>query len=209
MADKFIVPKEQQREFTLLVKRANESINRNMAYLQREKIKRGSNTGFALLGMYQDKKKWATAKSALSTRKDQFANEQEYKQFLRHVSNWDNKSANNYHTLSGMRESYIKSITNALTKVAIDNGALTETGELPGEISESIHKLTNEQLAEFFYHGDPTDDIENQRFGSKKYFGATDEEFVDITMSRINGLKQLFPKKSKPKTKRKARKTKK
>ena len=84
-----------------------------------------------------------------------------------------------------------------MTVSAIDNGAMVD-GKLPGNIINRINNLTLEQMTEFFAHGDPTEEIENQGWRSDMYLGTDPDEFADITNAHINRLRQLYPQKRKP-----------
>lgn len=212
--DKFIVPKELQSEFNLLIQRANRRIKANLKYIQKEGIQSEA-TQRALLGDYTDRGSWYTDKTVFSRSKT-FSSEKAYAQYVRHVMKWGGdygniKSNGIRHDPEGIKEGYYKQIVSALTTVAIDNGGggiLTKRGKLPAGISKALRGLSLEQISNFFDHADPTEDIEYYGFSSYEYLGVDRDEFIDITIGKINTLKQLFPN-SNPEPKKKVTKKKK
>lgn len=210
MADrKFTVPKAEQKEFNLLIQRANRRIQSSLKYIQKEDLS-SDNAQRALMGRYTDKAEWHTEKTVFS-RSKVFDSEQDYKQFLRHVSQWGGEE--NERSPEKVKEGYYKAIIQALTTTAIDNdGVLTKSGRLPANLAKQIREMSLEQLSNWFDGGDPSEDIESLRWGSDDYIGADRGEFVDITKAHINRLKEIYPSKqtaTKTPTKRKRGKRKK
>ena len=209
MSNKFVVPSADRKEFDLMVQRANRRIQASLKYIQNEGITSES-TQRALVGDYSDVSAWHTSKTTFSRAKT-FASEKAYNQFVRHVQQWGGKEYER--SVENVKEGYYKSIIQALTTTAIDNGngVLTAKGKLPGNLAKKIRELSLEQMTNFFEHSDPTESIESQGWASEDYIGVDRGEFVDITVGHLNSLKQLFPEQNQkaPVKKRKGRKKKK
>lgn len=207
MSNKFTVPSADRKEFDLMVQRANRRIQASLKYIQKEGIT-SDNAQRALVSDYGDINTWHTSKTVFSRSKT-FASEKAYRQFVRHVEQWGGKEYDR--SVERVKEGYYKAIVQALTTTAIDNGngVLTAKGKLPGNLAKKIRELSLEQMANFFEHSDPTEDIEYQGWASDDYIGVDRGEFVDITTSHLNALKQLFPDKSPKKTTAKPKKRKK
>ena len=210
--NKYIVPENEQREFDLLVQRANRRVLSNLKQIEKNNIT-SENTVRSLMGDYADSKEWLTKKTPFSRAK-KFNSEKDYRQYVRHISQWGAEGDDFTRSEDAIKERYYKSIIQALTTTAIDNGngVLTKTGRLPGNLAKKIRELSLEQLTNFFDHSDPTESIESQGWGSENYIGVDREEFVDITKSHIDALKELFPDTNqttttKTKKKKKAKKT--
>lgn len=200
--NKFIVPKDQQTEFDRLIQRANRRIKANLKYIQQEDIKSESATR-SLVSDYNSPSNWHTQKTVFS-RSKVFESEREYKQYRRHVEQWGADTRDFDRSVTKIKQGYYENIIKALTTTAQDNGALIND-RLPEGLAEKIEKMTLEQLTNFFGDGDPTEDIENMRWGSDLYAGVDAGEFADITSAHINRLEKLYPAKQKA---RKARKRK-
>lgn len=205
---KFIVPEGDRKEFDLLVQRANRRIQSSLRYIQKQEIE-SEGAQRALMGRYVAQSEWHTTKTVFSRSKT-FASESDYKQFLRHITQWG--GAENERSPEKVKESYYKAIIQALNTTALDNdGILTKSGKLPGNLAKEIKEMSLDQLANWFSGGDPTEDIENMRWGSDDYIGVDRGEFVDITRAHINRLKETYPAKAtarKAPTKRKGGKRK-
>lgn len=208
-SNKFTVPSADRKEFDLMVQRANRRIQASLRYIQQNGIE-SDNAQRALVGDYADINAWHTSKTVFSRSKT-FASEKAYRQYVRHVEQWGGK--NFERSVESVKEGYYKAIIQALTTTAIDNGngVLTAKGTLPGGLAKKIRELSLEQMANFFEHSDPTEDIEYQGFRSDEYIGVDRGEFVDITTARLNALSNIFPNKApaKPTPKKKKRKSKK
>lgn len=203
---RYIVPKAEQKDFDLMIQRANRRIQSAFKYIQQEELK-SENAVRALVGDYNNSATWNTEKTVFS-RSKRFSSERDYQQYKRHVEQWGGKE--NARSVDSIKQGYYKSIIKALTTVAIDNGAgdiMTKNGRLPGNIAKKVKNMTLEQMVNFFDHGDPSDEIEKNAFDSKDFIGVDRTEFVDITEGYINRLIELFPAKEKsistPKRKRK------
>lgn len=205
---KFVVPKSDQREFDRLIQRANRRIQANLKYIQQEEIK-SEVAKRALLGDYTSQSNWAGSKSPFSRSKT-FASEKAYKQYLRHVEQWGAKGSYD-RSEEKLKEGYYKAIINALTTTALDNGGggiLTKTGRLPNNLARDVKNMTLEQMTHFFAEADPSEDLEYMPYSGEDYIGVDRQTFVDITRSKINTLKKIYPDKTKTKTKSKAKKAK-
>ena len=194
--DFFTVPADQQKEFNLMIQRANRRIKASLKYIQEENIQ-SDNAMRALVGDYASQTAWHSEKTPLS-RSKKFSSEKAYKQFVRHVMNWGDVK-DNPRSVENIKKGYYKSIVSALTTVAIDNGGggiLDEKGRLPSKITRALRGLSLEQISNFFDHADPTEDIEYYGFSSDEYYGVDRDEFIDITIGKINALKTIFPNKN-------------
>ena len=194
---KFIVPKKDQKNFDRLIQRANRRIQKNLKYIQQEGI--DSNVAQrALVSDYADQANWATGKTVFSRSKS-FASEKDYKQFVRHVKQW---GAKNYdREPEKVKKGYYKAIINALTTTAIDNGGggiLTKSGRLPGNLAKQIKEMSLEQMTHFFAEADPAEDLEYLPYSGEDYIGVDRQQFIDITESKLNTLKKIYPAKSTP-----------
>ena len=207
--ERFTIPRENWREFDRLVQRANRKILSNLAYIQKEEIK-SDVTRRALLSDYADPTTWHTQKVTFS-RSKRFNNEREYQQTLRHLEKWGNRESPDYKDPESLKKGYYKSIIQALTTTAIENGGiLDEKGNLPRNIKRRIKNLSLEQMANFFDHGDPSEQFEKQGFSSDDFLGVDEEEFNETLDGLLNNLRKLYPKKRKTrKDKGKKRKRKK
>lgn len=207
----FTIPRDNWREFDNLVQRANRKILSNMAYIQKEDIK-SDVTKRALLSDYADTTAWHTQKVTFS-RSKRFGSQKEYEQTIRHLRKWGDSSFEDYKDPEALKQGYYKSIIRALTTTAIENGGiLDERGNLPRNIKRRIKNLSLEQMANFFDHGDPSEQLEKQGFSSDDFLGVDEDEFNETLDGMLNKLRQLYPKKRKPrkdKGKKRKRKNKK
>lgn len=203
---KYIVPVEEQKEFQLLVQRANRRMQSNLKYIEKEGITSEAGQR-ALVGDYTDRSAWSSSKTVFSRSKT-FESEKEYKQFRRHIEKWGGPDFER--SPDKIKEGYYKAIIQALTTTAIDNGngVLLKSGKLPGNLAKHIRDLSLEQMSNFFAYNDITENIESQGWRSDEYIGVDRGEFVEITKSHINSLKQLYPTKSIPKAKTRAKRKK-
>lgn len=191
---KFYVPESERKDFDLLVQRANRRIKSSLKYVESSGI--SSEAGQrALLGDYASQDNWNSSKTVFS-RSKKFDSEKDYRQYLRHISQWGGDSFER--SPDKVHSGYYEAVIKALTTTAIDNaeGVLTKSGRLPGNLAKKIKDLTLEQITHFFEGGDPTEQIEYSRFSSYDYLGVDKGEFIDITESHINKLKQLYPAKA-------------
>ena len=200
----FIVPADQQKEFNLLIQRANRRIKANLKYIQKEDIR--SDTAIrALLGDYADQSTWHTEKTVFSRGKV-FSSEKAYNQYVRHVMKWGDPDESR--TVDNVKKGYYKAIINALTVTAIDNGGggiLTKKGNLPAGIAKEVQDLTLEQMTHFFGEADPADDLEYLPYSGEDYVGVDRQMFVDITKAKLNALRKIYPDRN-PKPKKKVTK---
>lgn len=192
--DKFIVPKKDRKNFDLLVQRANRRIKANMKYIQQEGIQ-SEVAQRSLLSDYADSNNWASAKTVFSRSKT-FSSEKAYKQYVRHVKQW---GAKNYErNPEKVKKGYYKAIINALTTTAIDNGGggiLTQNRRLPGNLAKQVKEMSLEQMTHFFTEADPAEDLEYLPYSGEDYIGVDRQQFIDITESKLNALKKIYPSK--------------
>lgn len=194
---KFRVPKNEQREYDLLVQRANRRIKKNLKYIQQQNIQ-DFNTVRALVHDYATPEAWA-GRNTVFSRKKTFATEQEYKQTVEHLKEWGKKTTkknpNKYdRSIAEIRKGYEKAIIKALTTTAITatQGVLTPTGRLPKGMAKQIRELSLQQLTNWFEVADPTEDVEVERFSTAEYFGMEREQFIDTFERRMNLLKSIY-----------------
>lgn len=201
---KFVIPLEEQKEFDLMVQRANRRMQATFKYMQQEDIK-DDKTQRALIGAYASAENWHTARTVFS-RSKRFESEKDYQQYKRHVLQWG-EGGDYIRSPENVKKDYYKAIIKALTTTAIDNanGVLDERGRLPGDLARKIKNLTLEQMVHFF-DNDPTQTIEYAGWSSDDYIGVDEDEFVDITVSHLKALRQLYPKKRKKTTKKRKKK---
>ena len=198
----FRVPLSEQTEFDRMVQRANRRIKASLEFIQKEDIKSES-TIRSLVSDYgsPSKESWASDKTVFS-RSKWFDSEKEYNQFKRHLEEWGKEGKNYDRSIENIKKGYYDNIIKALTTIAVDNpGVMTKNGRLPGNLAKKIRELSLEQLTNFFEYADPTEDIESQRFSSYDYLGVDRQDFVDITMARLNALKTIIPDKRVKETK--------
>lgn len=198
--DIYKVPKELRQDFSLLVQRANRRIMSNLKYIQKEDIK-DPRIHEALLGVKVDHADWHTQKTPFSrsivfrAKKTEdgrtITAEQQYKSYTRALEKYADRN------IEEVREGYYKNIIKSLTTLAIDTGNLDEKGKLPANLARRIKNLSTEQLVHFF-DDDPTERIEGLRWGSDDYEGADMDQFVDVTVAHLKALRQVYPKKRKP-----------
>lgn len=203
---KFIVPKKDRKEFDRLIQRANRRIQANLKYIQQEDIK-SDVAKRALVSDYVDQSNWATGKTVFSRSKS-FSSEKAYKQYLKHVKQWGAKKPRRNE--EKIKKGYYKAIINALTTTAIDNGGggiLTKSGRLPGNIAKQVKELSLEQMTHFFAEADPAEDLEYLPYSGEDYIGVDRQQFIDITESKLNALKKIYPAKSKTPVAAKRRKS--
>lgn len=194
---KFKVPKTKQKDFDLLVQRANRRIKKSLEYIQQEDIK-DFNTVRALVHDYASPEAWA-GKNNIFSRKKTFNSEQEYKQYVKHLEEWGKKTTKKNpsrydRSIESIKKGYQQNIIKSLTTVAITatQGVLTPKGRLPKGMAKQIRELSLEQLTNWFEIADPTEDIEVERFSTSEYFGADREQFIDIFDRRMNLLKSIY-----------------
>ena len=193
--DKFIVPKKDRKNFDRLVQRANRRIQRNLKYIAEEGIE-SKTAQRALLSDYAERSNWATEKTVFSRSKT-FESEKDYKQFLRHVKQWGAKTYDR--EPEKLKKGYYKAIINALTTTAIDNGGggiLTKSGRLPANLAKQVKEMSLEQMTHFFAEADPAEDLEYMPYSGEDYIGVDRQQFIDITESKLNTLKKIYPSKS-------------
>ncbi len=198
----FIVPESERHDFKMLVQRANRRMNANVKFLEEEDVKT-ERVKRQLLGDYVDKTAWNSEKTAFS-RSIRFKSEKAYKDYKRQLQRWGGESAEK--SVKGAKERVIKSIIKSLNTTAdvYGQGVMDERGYLPKEITDRLESMSFEQLLNFFDIADPTEDIEHQSWSYEEYQKGVDRDtFVDITITRLNYLEQIIPKKGKKKAKKK------
>lgn len=176
-----------------MVQRANRRIRSSLKYIEKNDIQT-ENTKRALVGDYISPTARHTPTTTFSRTKV-FESESAYKAYKRHVEQWGGKE--NVRTASGVDKAYYEAIIKALTTTAQEHGEgqiFTEDGRLPAEIAEEIKKLTLEQKVNWFETSDISEDLEYSEWGYEDYVEGVDrEKFVDLTLGRINQLKEIFP----------------
>lgn len=188
----FRVPIAEQIEFDRMVQRANRRIKASLKFIQKEEIS-DANTIRSLVSDYGDPVNWNTSKTIFS-RSKWFESEKDYQQTKRHIEEWGKEGDKYDRSVESIKKGYYDNIIKALTTIAVDNpGVMTKNGRLPGNLAKKIRELSLEQLTNFFEYADPTEDIESQRFSSYDYLGVDRQDFVDITMARLNALKKIIP----------------
>lgn len=192
----FTVPAGEREIFKLLVQRANRTIQANLKYIQKEEIKteRGQR---ALLADFVDKSTWNTQKTAFS-RGIKFTSEKAYNDYVRQLQRWGGATAEK--SIQGTRKQIYENIIKSLNTTAdiYGQGVKDDSGHLPKEITDRLDNMSLDQLLNFFDIADPTEDIEHQSWSYEEYQEGVDRDtFVDITLTRLNYLEQIIPKKGK------------
>ena len=200
----FRVPASERDEFARLVRRANAKIYANMKYIQQEEITSDS-AKRALLGHKATPEGWHTAKTPFSrsvkfggftdSNGRQISGENEYKAYKRMLERFAESGEHDPETL---KQGYYESIIKSLNVVAdnIGEGILTTRKKLPANLAKKIQDLTLEQMTHYFDEGDISEDFEYRGYRGEDYADVFDRKsFVDVTMQRINTLKELYPSK--------------
>lgn len=205
--DIYILPTSARREYNALVQRANRRIISNMKYIQQEEIQ-SEQVQRSLLGKFVEPENWHGGKVAFSrsvkfeprTITDErgierkISGEQAYKLYLRQLEKYG--GIEEPRTVEGLKEGYYKAIIKNLTTVALDNpGVLTAKGQLPANIAKKVREMSLEQMQHYFAEVDVAEDLEYLPYSGEDYNGVTREEFVQVTMQRLNTLKEIYPSK--------------
>lgn len=192
----YYVPADQRRDFNLLVQRANRRIKASFKYIQEEKGITDPRTLGTIFGDYAyDQSPTPYSRSI------KFQSESAYKAYKRSLMRWGEEVPKNVKDptkylsekkIKQTRKGYIQNATQALNTLATELGIPLDNGKLPENLYHKLSHLSTEQLTHFFDE-DIGDMIDGQRWGSDQYEGADRDQFVDITIARINTLKQLYP----------------
>lgn len=187
----FKVPEAERHAFKILVQKANRTIKSNLKYIDKHNV-RDSKTIRSLVFNYFDEDNWAKnkkgqrAKSPLS-RSVIFSSEDDYKSYVRHLEKMAGRNVKQKAT------DYREAILDALQRIANKHDVQLPNNKIPQEIVDSVNSMSIEQLENWFEFGDPSDDIEEHKFGSLEYVGVSGyEQFRDITLGRNAWLKRVL-----------------
>ena len=200
----FRVPQNERNEFNNLVRKANRRIYANMKYIQQEGIESDA-ARRALLGRQATPDTWHTSKTPFSrsvkfnaftdSNGREISGEQAYKSYKRMLERF---AVEGEHDPQNLKQGYYESIIKSLNVVAdnIGEGVLTTKKRLPANLAKKIGDLTLEQMTHYFDEGDISEDFEYRGYRGEDYADVFDRQsFVDVTMQRINTLKELYPSK--------------
>lgn len=206
----YIVPKELQKEYKLLVQRANRRVKSNLKYINSNKIT-SEHTQRALVGSFNEGDKWASRTMPFSRSNKgryvwnaeteqqefrEFRSEQEFQQYLNYLNKWGQKTKKgeryDAHPQQ-IKDNYKQTILKALNQVIDHYSIPTPNGQIPKEIINELDKLSLEQLTNFYGNGDPGEDMEISQFGSDDFIMVeTAEDFTDVVLSRLGQLKKFY-----------------
>lgn len=205
----YVVPKELQHEYKMLIQRANRRVKANLKYIQKENIT-NDHTQRSLVGSFNDPVKWATGRMPFSrsnkgryiwdadtgTQKFvEFTSERDFKQYLKHLEKWGEQTKRG--ELFGahpekIKQDYKSSIIKALNQIKDQYSISLPGGKLPKEVLKAIDSMSLEQITNFFANGDPSEDIEISQFNSDDFIHVeTAEDFTDVVTSRIAAIKKF------------------
>lgn len=209
MAKNFIVPKERQHEYKMLIQRANRRVKANLKYIQQQDIT-NEHTQRALVGSFSEKSKWATAKMPFSRSNKgryvwnadtgeqefkEFTSQKDFERYLDHLSKWGQETKKGERFSAHpeeIKENYKQAIIKALNQVKDHYSISLPNAQIPKEILNEIDSLSLEQITNFFANGDPSEDIEISQFSSDDFlYVETAEDFTDVVMSRLGQLKRF------------------
>lgn len=202
----FIVPKEQQHAYKMLVQRANRRVKSNLKYISQNKIT-NEHTQRSLVGGFTEHEKWASGRMPFSRsikgryiwdadREEQvfkeFTSEREFQQYLNHLEKWGKEGRTFDASPKQIKENYKSAIIKALNEVKDHYNITMPGGQIPKEVLKELDSLSLEQITNFFANGDPSEDVEISQFSSDEFLDVTNaEEFTDVIKARIGALKKF------------------
>ena len=206
---KFIVPKEMQHEYKMLIQRANRRIKSNLKYITDNNI-RSEHTQRSLVSGFMDPEKWAGGRMPLSRSNKgryvwnadteqmefrEFGSEREFKQYINYLERWGKQTQRGeyYDTHpETIKKGYKQSIIKALNEVKDQFNISLPNNQLPKEIIKELDSLSLSQITNFFEGGQVDDDLMVEEFDTFTMFKVTDARgFIDIITSRIGMLKRF------------------
>lgn len=206
----YIVPKEEQHAYKMLIQRANRRIKANLKYIKDNNIT-NEHTERALAGGYADPFKWSTGRMPLSRSNKgryvwnadkevmefrEFQNKTEFDQYIKYVEKWGKQTKRGELFDSHpekVKQDYKSAIIKALNEVKDHYNISLPNGQIPKEIIEDIDSMTLEQITNFFANGDPAEDVEISQFSSDDFLDVESaEDFKDVIQSRIASIKRFY-----------------
>lgn len=204
---KFVVPKEQQHAYKMLVQRANRRVKANLKYIKTNNIT-SMDTQRSLVSSFTDHTQWAgktmpfsrSIKGRWLTNADtgamefkDFANEREFKQYLKHLEKWGKEGKRFDASPRKIKEDYKTSIIKALNNIKDQYNITLPGGKLPKEIITAINSMTLQEITNFYANGDPGEDMEIAQFDSDDFvLVETAEDFIDVVVTRVNNIKKYY-----------------
>lgn len=201
----FVVPKEQQHAYKMLIQRANRRVKANLNYITKHQIQ-NEHTQRSLVGSFNEHEKWASGRMPFSRSTKgrylwdadkeelvfrEFKNEGEFKSYLKYLEKWGKEGRTFDASPKQVKENYKSAIIKALNEVKDHYNITMPGGQIPKEVIEELDSLTLEQITNFFANGDPSEDVEISQFSSDEFLEVTNaEEFTDVITSRIGALKK-------------------
>lgn len=205
----YVVPKELQHEYKMLIQRANRRVKSNLKYIQKEHIQ-NDHTQRALVGSFNDPMKWATGRMPFSRSNKgryiwnadtgqqefkEFTSEREFKQYLAYLEKWGKQTEKGERFDAHpekIKSDYKSAIIKALNQVKDQYSISLPGGKLPDKVIKAIDSMNLEQITNFFANGDPGEDIEISQFNSDDFIHVeTAEDFTDVVTSRIAAVKKF------------------
>lgn len=206
----YIVPKEEQHAYKMLIQRANRRVKANLKYLKEHNIT-NEHTERALVGGFADPLKWSTGRMPFSRSNKgryvwnadkevmefrEFKNKAEFDQYIAHLNKWGKQTKKgelfDAHPKK-VRQDYKSAIIKSLNEVKDHYNISLPNGQIPKEVIDELDSLTTEQITNFFGNGDPSEDVEISQFSSDEYLDVENaEDFKDVILSRIASIKRFY-----------------
>lgn len=206
MAKNFVVPKEQQHAYKMLVQRANRRVKSNLKYINQNKIK-NEHTLRSLVGGFNEGDKWASRTMPFSRSNKgryvwnadteqqefrEFKTETEFNQYLKYLEKWGKEGREFDTHPKQIHANYKSAIIKALNEVKDHYNITLPNGQIPKEVIKEIDSMSLEQITNFFANGDPSEDMEISQFSSDDFLDVEDaDDFKDVILSRINQIKKF------------------
>lgn len=194
----FIVPKEQQHAYKMLVQRANRRVKANLKYIEKNKID-NFNTRRSLVGSFDDPVKWASGRMPYSRSTKgrylwnadteemefkEFTSEHDFKAYIRQLEKFGKEGDVFDHHPTKIISDYKEKIIKSLNAI-IDQYSITlKNGQIPKEVLDALDTMTLKEATNFYSFYDIEEEVEKDNFDSDQYASVTnDQEFVDVTLS--------------------------
>ena len=203
------VPTNEVKQYKNLVKRAENRVQKNLAELKRTHTTKQTAVN-AFVGMYSRKKNWYNDKS-IFTQKTIFESKEDYLDYIEELAKWGGETAlgkKNPMSYENIRKAQEKRIIKTYTGIAIKMGIRLEGGKLPQTMLDTIQKMSDDQIFNFYGLSDPQEDYEIEKLKYDNIEYASDVENLEKSFQRRTSEIQHFIPTIEP-TPRPKRKTKK
>lgn len=204
----YVVPKNQQHAYKMMVQRANRRVKSNLKYIEKHNIQ-NEHTQRSLVGGFAERGQWASATMPFSRSNKgryiidadtgvptfrEFENEREFRQYMAYLNKWGEQTEKGGRFSAHpeqIKSNYKSAIIKALNEVKDHYSITMPGGQIPKEIINELDKLNLEQITNFFANGDPSEDVEISQFSSDDFIYVENaEDFKDVVLSRISAIKQ-------------------